>query len=257
MQPEDLLLFAADAARLMLESGGETYRAEEVAMRILSSQGGMEAECFATSTGLMLSFVAMDGKVHSIVRRVKKRGMNLERVSLINTLVRDLSSDRIDMLEAAKRLDLAERLADRPVWVKILASALGAGFFTLLFGGGPAEASAASASGACLSILLIGLARLKLPDFVTTLAGGAFAAASVQALKLISIPIESDTTIIGVIMLLVPGVAITNAIRDIIAGDLVAGIARGADAFLTAAAISAGAGGALALLKLFFPGASS
>jgi len=257
VEPEDLLLFAADAARLMLESGGETYRAEDVAMRILSSQGGMEAECFATSTGLMLSFVGMDGKVHSIVRRVKKRGMNLERVSLINTLVRDLSADKIDMLEAARRLDLAERLSDRPIWVKILASAFGAGFFTLLFGGGLTEAVAAAVSGACLSLLILVLGRLKLPDFVTTLAGGALAAASVQALRLIGMQIDVDTTIIGVIMLLVPGVAITNAIRDIIAGDLVAGIARGADAFLTAAAISAGAGGALAMLRLIFPGVSA
>jgi len=59
-----------------------------------------------------------------------------------------------------------------------------------------------------------------------------------------------DTIIIGVIMLLVPGVAITNAIRDTIAGDLLAGLARGVDAFLTAAAISAGAGGAFAIWKL-------
>ncbi len=51
-------------------------------------------------------------------------------------------------------------------------------------------------------------------------------------------------------MLLVPGVAITNAIRDSIAGDLVAGIARGADAFIAAGAISAGAGGTFAMWKL-------
>jgi len=51
--------------------------------------------------------------------------------------------------------------------------------------------------------------------------------------------------IIGAIMLLVPGVTIVNAIRDTIAGDLVAGIARGADAFSSAAGISVGVGLAL------------
>ena len=85
---------------------------------------------------------------------------------------------------------------------------------------------------------------------MVTLAGGALAAGAAFCIRALGIAIHVDTTTIGVIMLMVPGVAITNAIRDIIAGDLVAGIARAADAFLTAAAISAGAGGAIALLKL-------
>ncbi|MCX7027869.1 MAG: threonine/serine exporter family protein [Spirochaetes bacterium] len=250
MKPEDLLLFAADSARLMLESGGETYRAEEVAMGIISSQGGTEAECFATSTGLMLSFMAEDGLVHSIVRRVKRRGMNLERVSRIDTMLRDLLADRIDMIEAGQRLDAAERIVERPAPVKILASAAGAGFFTLLFGGNILDAVAAAVIGSAVACLILALSHLKLPDFVVTLAGGALAAGAASCLRAVGLVIHVDTTTIGIIMLMVPGVAITNAIRDIIAGDLVAGIARAADAFLTAAAISAGAGGSLALLKL-------
>ncbi|HCO47977.1 MAG TPA: hypothetical protein DIT55_00460 [Spirochaetaceae bacterium] len=250
MQPEDLLLFAADAARLMLESGGETYRAEDAAMDIIASQGGAEAECFATSTGLMLSYTSEDGRVRSVVRRVKRRGMNLEKASRIHTLVENLKSDRIGIMEAASELDTIERLRERPVPVRMGASALGAGLFTLLFGGGAVEAVAAAAIGALLSLLILGFQRLRLPEFLTSLAGGAFTALVSLYLQSLGITASPDAIIIGVIMLLVPGVAITNAIRDIIAGDLVAGIARGVDAFITAAAISAGAGGAFAVWKL-------
>jgi len=250
MEPEDLLLFAADTARLLLENGGETYRAEEAAMVVISSQGGVEAECFALSTGLMLSFMADDGRVHSIVRRIKRRGMNLERVSRIDSMLQDLQADRIDIVEAGKRMDAVERIGERPASAKILASAAGAGFFTLLFGGKLLDAAMAAIIGSAVSGLILALSRLKLPDFVVTLAGGALAAGATFCLRAAGIAINVDTTTIGVIMLMVPGVAITHAIRDIIAGDLVAGIARGADAFLTAAAISAGAGGAIALLKL-------
>jgi uncharacterized membrane protein YjjP (DUF1212 family) len=250
MEPEDLLLFAADTARLMLENGGETYRAEEAAMVVISSQGGVEAECFALSTGLMLSFVAEDGRVHSVVRRIKRRGMNLERVSRIDSMLQDLRADRIDIVEAGKRMDLAERIGERPVYVKILASAAGAGFFTLLFGGRMLDAATAAVIGSAVAALILALSHLRLPDFVVTLAGGALAAGATYCLRALGMALQADITIIGIIMLMVPGVAITNAIRDIIAGDLVAGIARAADAFLTAAAISAGAGGAIALLKL-------
>ncbi|HWR11110.1 MAG TPA: threonine/serine exporter family protein [Rectinemataceae bacterium] len=250
MQPEDLLLFAADAARLMLESGGETYRAEETAMNIITSQGGVEAECFATSTGLMLSFTGEDGKVHAVVRRVKRREMNLEKASRIHTMVNGLQTDRIDILEATRELDVIERLRERPFAVRMGASAVGAAFFTLLYGGKSADAVAAAAIGATLYLLIRGFQRLKLPEFLTSLAGGGYAAIASLGIQALIAPINPDMTIIGVIMLLVPGVAITNAIRDIIAGDLVAGIARGVDAFITAAAISAGAGGAFAMWKL-------
>ena len=52
---------------------------------------------------------------------------------------------------------------------------------------------------------------------------------------------------ISSIMLLVPGLAITNAIRDTVAGDYVSGLSRGAEAFLTAVAIAVGIGTVLAV----------
>ncbi len=250
MEPEELLLFAADSARLMLESGGETYRAEDTAMSIISSQGGVEPECFALSTGLMLSFSGQDGKVHSIVRRIKRRSMNLEKVSRIDTMIRQLRADKIDIDEAAREIDTIERLRERPAILKMAASAVGAAFFTFLFGGQVAEAVSAAFIGLAISVLIASFQRLRLPEFLASLAGGALAAFASLALEKTGLLIHHDTIIIGVIMLLVPGVAITNAIRDTIAGDLVAGLARGVDAVITAAALSAGAGGAFAIWKL-------
>lgn len=51
-----------------------------------------------------------------------------------------------------------------------------------------------------------------------------------------------NIVIISGFMLLVPGLAITNAIRDTIAGDTISGLARATDAFLCAVAIAAGSG---------------
>ena len=245
MEPEELLLFAADAARMMLESGGETYRAEETAMGIITSQGGAEAECFALSTGLMLSFSGPDGRIQSITRRIKKHGMNLEKVYRIESMVRNLQRSSITMDEAARELDEVERMQELPIAARMAASA-----FALLFGGTVIEAAVAAFVGTLLSLLVAGFQKLRLPGFVTTLAGGAIATFATLAIKAAGLAIDTDATIIGVIMLLVPGVAITNAIRDSIAGDLVAGLARGADAFLTAAAISAGAGFAYTIWRL-------
>ena len=62
--------------------------------------------------------------------------------------------------------------------------------------------------------------------------------------------IKLDNIIIGGIMLLVPGLAITNAIRDTMSGDLVSGTARGVEAFLLSVAIAAGSGSMLKIWAL-------
>ena len=60
-----------------------------------------------------------------------------------------------------------------------------------------------------------------------------------------------DTVIIGGLMLLVPGLAITNSARDLLAGDYVSGTARVMEAVVTSLAIVLGTGLALILRNLF------
>jgi uncharacterized membrane protein YjjP (DUF1212 family) len=255
--PEDALLLAADAARLLLESGGETYRAEAAAVAFATALGGAEAECYATPTGVTISFAGIDGKIHSIVRRIKRRSMHLERVALVDGLARDLAAGSKDYYSASAELDRIERLPGRAAALSSAAAAAGAGFFTLLFGGAWNDALVAAAIGAAVSRLPPTLARRQLPDFFTNLVAGAAATFACLAAARAGLSGNAAAATIGVLMLLVPGIAVTNAIRDTIAGDLVAGVARGADAFMSAAAISVGAGAAYELWRLVAGGLPS
>jgi uncharacterized membrane protein YjjP (DUF1212 family) len=253
---DEVLLLAADSARIVLESGGETYRAEETAGAFASSLGGVEVECFAMPTGIVMSFVGPDGRIHSIMRRVGARSLNFGRIALIETLSRDLYSGRLDYEGAAAALDGIERLAERPLAISLLAAAAGTGFFTLFFGGAWNDALVAAIIGALLSRMVRYLARRRISDFFTNLVGGAFIVLVTLAAARFGIASSADLTIIGAAMYLVPGVAITNAIRDTISGDLVAGVARSADAFMAAAGISIGAGSAFELWRLLGGGAA-
>ena len=51
-----------------------------------------------------------------------------------------------------------------------------------------------------------------------------------------------QSTIIGCLMILTPGVAITNSLRDIMSGDYISGTARMLEALLTATFIAVGVG---------------
>ena len=249
-EPEDFLLLAADAARLVLESGGETYRAEETAQAVATGLGAVDVECFATPTGIVLSFTAPDGHVHSIVRRVATRRLDLDRIARIEDFVRDLVSGRLEGDRAALVLGEIEFSPERPLLVSLLAAAVGTGCFALFFGGAWNDALVAAFSGLILSRMTRYLARRRISDFFTNLAGGFIVAAVALSAKLLGLATNPDLAILGAAMYLVPGVAITNAIRDTIAGDLVAGVARAADAFMSATAIAVGAGSVLGIWGL-------
>ena len=66
--------------------------------------------------------------------------------------------------------------------------------------------------------------------------------------------LNMDTVIISGIMPLVPGVAITNAIRDTLRGDYISGGARALEAFVTAAAVAIGVGVGIGLTTVFWQG---
>jgi len=242
IDPEEILLLAADAARVALESGAETYRAEETATAIATAMGGAEAECYATPTGVTLSFMGGDGRVRTILRRIKRRSMNLERVALVSALSRSIVSGDIEIADAATELGRIESRRALGPLASSTAAAVGAGFFSMLFGGAWNDAIVAAAVGAFVSRLPPVLAARRIADFLASLAAAAAGTLLCLAAREAGISSSADATIIGVLMLLVPGIAVTNAIRDTIAGDLVAGVARGADAFMSAAAIAAGAG---------------
>lgn len=52
--------------------------------------------------------------------------------------------------------------------------------------------------------------------------------------------LHADMVLIGVIMLLVPGIPFTNAIRDILLGDIISGSLRLVEAVLLAAMLALG-----------------
>ena len=83
-------------------------------------------------------------------------------------------------------------------------------------------------------------------------AAGVAAAAAV--LKVTEPVVNMDTVIISSIMPMVPGVAITNAIRDTLRGDYISGGARALEAFVTAAAVAIGVGAGIASVNILWQG---
>lgn len=254
MSNEKIINLAAYAGKILLESGAETYRVEETINKICSAFDMKNADSFVTPTGLIISGTGNDNKIISTVKRVKVRTVNLEKISEVNSLSRLLQCEILSIEEVHNRLKKIDNNKIFPNWTHTLASALAAGFFTLIFGGTINDFGVSCLIGILIRLSSIIISKLKMNDFFLNMFGGAVAALTALIFKKLGIVVYLDKTIIGSIMLLVPGLAITNAVRDTIAGDLVSGISRALEAFFMAVAIAAGTGIVFKVWINFFGG---
>ena len=238
---DEILKAASLAGKIILESGGEIYRVEQTIDHICRAYGIPECESYATPTTIILSIVGKNGKTYSLLRRITERRVDLSRVEAINSLSRRVSSEKIDLSVTEQQL---LNIQNRPIysfWKMLLASAIGAGAFSVIFGKGIREFVCAAAVGAALHAFVQVLTFLKLGDFFIKMAGGAFSALLGWLFYYIGVSNDWKVVTLSVLMLLVPGMLFTNAFRDIAAGDLVSGVSRVIEAVCTAAALACGA----------------
>lgn len=242
MSINKILQVATYAGKIILENGGETYRVEETINRICTSFGMEDADSFVTPTGIMVSAFHKEQGTVSLIKRVKNRSVNLDKVHQVNDLSRRILQDNMTVLQVSEHLKTIDKSTRYGLKMTIFFAALGAGGFSMLFGGDLKDFICAFFIGLLIKSFTILSGNLSINDFFTNGIGGALS--SILALLCVKYTLASnlDMTIIGAIMLLVPGLAITNAIRDTIAGDLVSGLTRAAEAFLTAIAIAVGSG---------------
>lgn len=240
----EILQVAMLAGQMILENGGETYRVEETIWRICKIYGAQQAESFATPTGIMAS-ICHEGKIYSLTRRVSNRTVNLDKIDKVNDLSRSILSRNLSVNDLNNELIKISKEDIYPLPVIIIFSALGAGSFSVLFGGTFKDVFAAFLIGLIIKTLTIKWTDIGINSFfINSICSGISALLAIILYKL-GIASQVNQTIIGAIMLLVPGLAITNAIRDTISGDLLSGVIRAAEAFLVAIAIAVGTGAVL------------
>ena len=254
MHIDDIIHIAAEAGKIILENGGETYRVEQTITMICSSYGIQRTESFVTPTGIMISITDSENQTISLIRRTHIRTVDLSKVSMINNLSRELVSNPLSMEDIRKKIDFINNLSPYSQKTTIFFSSCSAGFFTLLFGGNYKDFLVAFIIGALINCLSRFLDKLDVNSFLKYMLSGSLAASIALFATYLGLVGNMDTIIIGSIMLLVPGIAITNAIRDTIAGDLVSGISRSIEALFVAIAIAAGTSIVFKIWFLLFGG---
>jgi uncharacterized membrane protein YjjP (DUF1212 family) len=182
------------------------------------------------------------------MRRIGYHGNDLDSVEKYSNLSRRICSEKPDPETAMQWLrdtDFSRR--SYPLYMNIVGSAMGACGFSVLFGANFMDAGCAALCGVLVGVVDIFMGKLKANQFFRILTASFLMAMLAYGFGSIGISDSCDAVIIGALMLLVPGLLFTNAMRDIIYGDTNSGMNRIVQVFLVAAAICLGTGAAWTL----------
>ncbi len=239
MDCNEILNVAGMAGRILLESGAEAYRTEETMVKICEGFGMEDAQSYVTTTGIMMS-ITHERKNYAKITRIQKRGVDLNKIDLINALSRNIQGSNYTIAQVKQELSRIDAMGRYSFLSTLFFSALSAFGFALFFEGSLKDALCAFVIGLCIKYVFMIMEKNGINLFFhNALSAGVGAILSLLCMKW-GLADSLDTVIISSIMLLVPGLAITNAIRDTVAGDYLTGLSRAVEAFLCAIAIAVG-----------------
>lgn len=247
-----LLDMATDLGYELAMCGAETYRVEESVQRMLNSYG-VRPEVFAIPNCLTVSLETPDGTLMTRMRRIGYHGNDMDGVERYNSLCRAICA-RTPSLEEARRWIEAtgDERRSYPLAVMLLGDFVGAAGFSLFFHGTWADCLCAGACGILIGLVNRFLDRLKTNQFFSTLAASFLMALLAYACGAIGLARNPDEAIIGALMILVPGLLFTNAMRDVIYGDTNSGVNRIVQVVLIAAALALGTAAAWSLAEMLW-----
>ena len=236
-----LLALAVEIGYRLQESGAEIYRVEEAVRRIFLAYGVESGQVFAIPNCLIVSVIDNDGRPISRLRRIPIHGTVISRIERVYDYCRTVCQDTPEVDDALARLYALDALHPAfPMRVQLLGYFLCAGVSALFWGGSFRDAVAGGLCGAAIGAGLILMGRLNANLFVKTVIAAFLSALLAVGLVWGGLGENANYVTIGALMTLVPGLVFTNFMRDIMAGDTVAGLIKLVEALLTAGAIAIG-----------------
>lgn len=236
----DILEVCLLAGKIMLQGGAETYRVEDTMMRIASSFGVDQSHSYVTPTAIIFSIEGKEPTKTKLIR-ILERSTDLTKVDLVNSISRRISSGEVSLEEASRMLkELENKKVAYPLWIQVVAAAVSSACFLIMFLGGWIDFIPAFITGGLGYIAFVYLHKVVPIKFFAEFLSASIIGLLSFLFVFTGIGEEIDKIIIGSVMPLVPGLLITNAVRDLMAGHLVSGLSKGVEAFLTAFAIGAG-----------------
>jgi len=239
-EANEFLYCVLDVGQAMLQYGGEISRVEDSIRRMCLAMGAERADVLTITSSIVVTIYAERFGAVTQTRRVSGQQYDLDRLERLNDLSRRVCQQHLGVEELRRGMEEIHRTPTFSFGLLLLSYAVISASFSLFFGGSWRDAVASGCIGLALKWLDRLIRRTEANDFLSALIcsclGGALAALSVR----VGLGQSADMISIGNIMLLIPGIALTNSLRDMFSGNTISGLLRFSEAVIKALVIAFG-----------------
>lgn len=246
---EETLSTILDVGESMLAAGADVSLVEEEVQKMVFAAGAEKADIFALSSLIIASMTTPDGRVYSENRRFA-RGVNtdFEKLEDLHQLSVEYCAGKLSAPEMQRRRDAVTK-RPLPNFMLYVGAVLSTAGFAVFFGGTLLD-GVVSALFAVIICLMLEYIKPHLVNENVFL----FLAAFVSGLGIAGVAkvvpeLNMGMTIVGTIMILIPGIALTNSARDMLSGDVITGIVGLVQALIASTVLAVGYIAALWLLS--------
>ena len=246
-----LLDMAMEVGYQLAMSGAETYRIEESVNRIMAAYN-IQVETFSIPNCLHASIKNEDGTSITRMRRIGHHGNDLDSVEKFSNLSRKICRERPSPEIGFSWIEVVKKTRKKyGLFIYLIGNFMGACGFASLFGAGLTDCLISGICGLIIGVINRIMDNEQTNQIFRILIGAFVAALMAYMISFTGLIKNTDAVIIGALMILVPGLLFTNAMRDIIYGDTNSGINRIVQVILIAVSIAVGTATAWHAASLF------
>lgn len=250
-EAEKILSVVLDIAESMLNCGAEVSRVEDTIRRICMSYGAQRVHPFVITSSIVVTIQLSNEAAITQTRRVGGNMTDFTRLEELNDLSRKICKYQypVEKMTELYQEKIVATIPDKSVYRKTFFGYLIATFsFAVFFGGNVYDGIAALAIAAVLWLIDHYFRRI-INNQMLYLIIASFCMGSMAVIVGAIAPVfHQDKIIIGDIMILIPGLAMTNAIRDIFSGDTISGMLKLCESLMQAGMIAIGTVSAILLI---------
>ncbi|HXE67644.1 MAG TPA: threonine/serine exporter family protein [Rhodanobacteraceae bacterium] len=230
------IAFVIELARRLHQYGAAAPRLEQ-AIGNVAQQLGLACDVLSTPTSIVLSFSAPGGDgladITQVVR-IAPGDVNLARLCRADEIADRVADGSLDPRRGMAQLRaLGRPLSRAALWATIVSYGLSAASVAVLFRTSGPDALVAGVIGVLIGgIVVAGYGRPRLSAASDAIAAlvATFIATMVSAWLL---PLALKLVVLSALIVLVPGMSLTNAVRELTSQHLASGVARFAGAAAT------------------------
>ncbi len=241
---DNVARIALDIGEGMLKCDAEVHRVEIAIEKVCRAYGARHVDVFSIQSLIIAAVYMSDGSHSTQSRRVFSNSTNLSRIEDYNALSRKICENPMPIREVDEEIRKIKNKSAYPFLLTILGNMLGSGSFAIFFGGTLMDGIATAIAGivvALLSAINFDNFNKMIKTMLTSFVAGLFSCLLIR----LGLGDNLDMILIGVIMLMIPGISLGNAMRDLVCGDTLTGSSRIVQAVIIALMIALGLAPAL------------